>query len=88
MYSSALLAAAIQLAVASVQTQIIVSLEACTFCDASALTVLLEAKAALGDRFTIVLPYAHPMRLIFDVTNLTEKLALLGDLEAALNATT
>ena len=80
------LAAVIELASSENLGRIIVSLESCPFCDASALTVLLRAKNALGSRLSIVVPASHSTRRIFEITGLTARLALCGDLDEALSA--
>jgi hypothetical protein len=53
-----------------------VSLDACTYCDASGLSVLLRAKAVLGARLSIVVPARHVTRRIFEITNKVEPLGL------------
>lgn len=52
------------------------SLDACTYCDASGLSVLLRAKAVLGARLSIVVPARHVTRRIFEITNKVEPLGL------------
>ena len=70
MFSSSALASSITLAAAGTQRRIIVSLETCSFIDASALTVLIQAKTELGDRLAIVVPLENRIRRIFEITNL------------------
>lgn len=82
--SSGSLASAIRLASAVADRHLIVSLEDCNFCDASALTVLLGAKASLGARLSIVVPVGRAVRRIFEVTNLTQRLSLCADRDEAL----
>jgi anti-anti-sigma factor len=84
--SSGSLASAIGLASAVADRHIIVSLEDCKFCDASALAVLLGAKASLGARLSIVVPLGRAARRIFEITNLTRRLSLCASLDEALAA--
>jgi anti-anti-sigma factor len=74
--TSRLLASSIDLAAADPRGRIVVSLEACTFCDASALNVLIRAKAVLGDRLSIFVPPGNLVRRIFELTNLVVWLGL------------
>jgi anti-anti-sigma factor len=82
--SSGSLASAIRLAGAVADRRLIVSLEDCNFCDASALAVLLGAKAALGARLSIVVPTGRPVRRVFEITNTAQRLSLFANLNEAL----
>jgi anti-anti-sigma factor len=81
--TSRLLASSIDLAAAGSQGRIVVSLEACTFCDASALTVLIRAKAVLGERLSIFVPPSNLVRRIFEITNLVVWLGLTSTILGA-----
>jgi anti-anti-sigma factor len=85
--TSATLASGIEDAIRSMPGRIVVSLESCRYCDASGLRVLLEAKALLGNRLSIVVPPRRSRRLIFEITELVERLDLRDTLEAALQET-
>ncbi len=74
------LASAIELAASGTNGPVVVSLEACSYCDASALTVFLRAKAALGARFSIFVPSEHPIRRLFEITGLTQRLGLVASI--------
>jgi anti-anti-sigma factor len=82
--SAASLASAIRLA-ATVAPDVIVSLEDCGYCDASGLSALLAAKAALGARLSIVVPLGLPVRRVFEITNMASILALCHDLNEAIS---
>jgi anti-anti-sigma factor len=82
--SSGALASAIELAANMPYPRSIVNLVDCQFCDSTGLSVLVRAKRRLGDRLAIVGPSRSAGRRAFDVTELTEALALCATLEEAL----
>ena len=47
--------------------RIIVSLEGCSYCDSSCISVVLKAAQKLGDRFALVLPLQSRARRIFEI---------------------
>jgi len=83
-FTSSSLASAIEGAARIGGHHVVVSLEACTYCDASALTVLIRAKKLLGSALSICVSHGHSVRRIFEVTNLAAPLALRASLEEAL----
>lgn len=85
--SSPLLASAIEMAVQSGDRFIIVSLERCSFCDSTALGVLVKAKERLGAKFLLVIPPGNRVNRVFDVTGLTTHLTPCADLQEALRST-
>lgn len=82
--TSASLGAAIRLTAAGSRRHLVVSLEHCRSCDASALRVLLGAKVTMGSRLSVVAPATPSVRLIFEITRLTKHLGLCDDLDEAL----
>jgi anti-anti-sigma factor len=63
---------------------IIVSLEHSPYCDGSGLGVLATAKKLLGARLVIVVPLDNRVRRVFDLTGLSEHLALRSSVRDAL----
>jgi anti-sigma B factor antagonist len=84
--SSSELTAAISKAAEGSDPRVIASLEDCTYCDSSGLAALAIAKKRLGTRFKVVVPKEGQVRHVFDITELTDYLALCGTLEEALAA--
>jgi anti-anti-sigma factor len=66
---------------------IVVSLEACPFCDSAGLTALLRASKRLGSRFRLVLPARAPARRVFDILDVAKLPFVFGSLAEALGAT-
>ena len=56
--------------------KIVVSLEHCTYCDSSALGVLIRTKKHLGDRLVTVVPIENRARRIFEITGLVAALEI------------
>jgi anti-anti-sigma factor len=77
------LASAIELAASGTPGRVIVSLERCFYCDASALTVLLRAKLVLGARFSIFVPHENRICRLFEITGLTQRLGLIASISPA-----
>ena len=84
--SSPALAAAIDIAAQSTDRYTIVSLEGCSFCDSTALGVLVKAKKRLGATFLVVLPSSNRINRVFDVTGLKTYLTPCASLQEALDA--
>ena len=66
--------------------RIVVSLEGCDFCDASGLSVLLEAHKAAASAFTVVVPERGKCRRVFEVTGVCKILRLVSTMQHALGA--
>jgi anti-anti-sigma factor len=82
--SSSALASAIELAARMPHRRTVVNLVDCQYCDSTGLSVLVRAKRRLGERLVIVGPSRGAGRRAFDITELTEALALCSTLEEAL----
>jgi anti-anti-sigma factor len=82
--SSGALASAIELAAFMPYPRTVINLVDCQYCDSTGLSVLVRAKRRLGERLIIVGPSRISGRRAFDVTELTEALALCTSLEEAL----
>lgn len=82
--SSPLLDASIRLAEGDTDSGIIVSLERCTYCDATGLTVLVRAKKRNGSNLTIVVPDTARCYRAFEITGLSKSLSLSPSLQRAL----
>ena len=82
--SSPALGSAIDMA-AEAERYVIVLLEGCSFCDSTALGVLVKAKQHLGAKFLVVLPPGNRITRIFDVTGLTTHLKPSASLQVALD---
>jgi anti-anti-sigma factor len=83
--SSGALASAIELAAHMPYERTIVNLVDCQYCDSTGLSVLVRAKRRLGERLAIVGPSRTSGRRAFDITELTEALALCTSLQEALS---
>jgi len=64
--------------------RIVVSLEACAFCDSAGLSVLVRAHKRHGTRFFVVLSDDAPCRRSFSVTGLATLLQLVPTVQRAL----
>ena len=84
--SSSALASAIEIAAQSVDRCTIVSLERCSFCDSTALGVLVKAKKQLGPKFLLIIQPDNRINRGFDVTGLTTHLTPCASLQQALDA--
>jgi len=82
--SSGALASAIELAAHMPYQRTVVNLVDCQYCDSTGLSVLVRAKRRLRDRLAIVGPSRIAGRRAFEITELTEALALCTTLEEAL----
>lgn len=82
--SSGALASAIELAAHMPYQRTVINLVDCQYCDSTGLSVLVRAKRRLGERVVIVGPSRTAGRRAFDITELTEALALCTTLEEAL----
>ncbi len=80
------LASAIELAASGTTGRVIVSLEACSYCDASALTVFLRVKTALGARFSIFVPRESRVRRLFEITGLLQRLGVVASISPTADA--
>jgi anti-anti-sigma factor len=82
--SSSALLSAIELAAGMPYQRTVVNLIDCRFCDSTGLSVLVRAKRRMRDRIVIVGPSRREGRRVFELTELTEALALCSTLEEAL----
>jgi len=65
--------------------RLIISLERCTYCDSSALTMLVRThKKMQRELLLVVLPEDSKCRRIFEITGLTKMLRVVPSLEAAI----
>jgi len=76
--------------VADLSTQplerLIISLERCTYCDSSALTMLVRAHRMMqSGTVLVVLPEMSPCRRVFEITGLTKLLRVVPTLDSALS---
>ena len=77
---------AIDAAAQSAEQFVIVSLERCTFCDSTALGVLVKAKKRLGAKFLLVLPPENRINRVFEVTGLRTHLTPCASLQEAVDS--
>jgi len=82
--SSGALLSAIELAAGMPYRRTVVNLIECKFCDSTGLSVLVRAKRRLSSRIVIVGPSRREGRRVFELTELSEALALCATLEEAL----
>jgi anti-anti-sigma factor len=82
--SSGALGSAIELAAHMPYQRTVVNLVDCQYCDSTGLSVLVRAKRRLGERLVIVGPSRSAGRRAFEITDLTQALALCTTLEEAL----
>lgn len=64
--------------------RIVVSLEACRYCDSSALAVFIRSKKAYGARFMLIVPPQSQTKKIFEITGLVDVLRPCASLDEAL----
>ncbi len=66
--------------------RVVISLEQCSYCDSTALSVLARTKKHIGARLQIVIPLGHPVRRIFELMKVTDYFRLLPSVDEALAA--
>ena len=77
---------AIDAATAGPASRVIVDLTACPYCDSTGLYAFIRAKHKLGARLAIVLPPEHQTQVVFEITKLSDFLAVYPTREEALEA--
>jgi anti-anti-sigma factor len=63
---------------------IVVSLADCKYCDSSGLRALMQTKALLGDRLSVVAPLGRSVRRTFEITGLVRTLSPFESIADAL----
>ncbi len=66
--------------------RIVISLEDCSYCDSSCISVVLKAAHTLGPRFAVVLPPESAVRRIFEIVGLTARPYVFESLSDALES--